>query len=202
MRPGLLVSRFLLVSLLIYGAFLALWGAWGEAYAHTFRMTIGGLFRSVVSGGLVRVEPLASPTAMWDSELVLINRNTGVEGAQPFGTHYLGYAPTALLVALVLASPVPWSRRMLALGWGLLLYHVWIAAGLGMMIVDGYSGMPELELIRTGPWTKRIVSFVTMTMTKSTVTRYAVPALFWVMVTFRSDEVRRLRAQAGGEKSA
>ncbi len=38
----------------------------------------------------------------------------------------IGWVPTALTIALVLATPIPWTRRLLALAGGLVLIHLFI----------------------------------------------------------------------------
>ncbi|MCO6436277.1 MAG: hypothetical protein J5J06_04230 [Phycisphaerae bacterium] len=193
------MSRFQLVGgffarlFVAYGAFLALWLLVGSWYGDVFRSVAGDVFRDFGPAGLVKFAPRETPHPDWDSEMQIGNRQTKQVAAVPFGTKYIGYAPTIMLCSLVLATPVPWGRRFVALGLGLVLVHFFIAMGVYLMLLDNFSSGPPLGMYDFSPWFKRFVSFLEATFTQSTTTRYAVPTVFWILVTIRPRDVDRWR---------
>lgn len=191
MSPLRLVSGFFLRLTLAYGAFLALWLLIGPAYGSAFRSAAGAAFRKFGHEGLVKFVPRKASHPLWDSVIEMGNIRTRQVADLPFGTKYLGYAPTIMLACLVLATPVSWSRRLLALATGLVLIHVFIGLGLYFMLLDNFSSGPPLGMYSFGPWVKQTVAFLQGTFTQSTTTRYAVPTVFWILVTIRGRDLEQ-----------
>ena len=73
-------------------------------------------------------QPLDDPEHQWppnfDTAIILANRNMlnpdgkGHRFMLTVDAWQMGWAPTAFLVALTLATPIPWRRRWWALFWG------------------------------------------------------------------------------------
>ena len=83
--------------------------------------------------GLVLVHFRAAeqpPRPEVDTEIVLVETaRIDASGRAParilgLDTRAVGWTPTALLLALIIASPVSWSRRWRALGWGAVLARI------------------------------------------------------------------------------
>lgn len=193
MRQRTLIRRFFLAVCLYYALFVALWGVVGGGYAHVFRVSVGTVFRHCFSGGRVGFQPYDKTSVMWDTQLVLVNKRQGLEGTQPFGTRYIGYASTGMLLSLILATPVPWRRRWQSVALGLVLVHLWIALAVFLMILDGFSSDNLLALYDFSTPLKTALSFVTFVATKSTVVRYSIPTVIWVAVTFQKEDLRMFR---------
>jgi len=179
------ISLFFVRLILWYALFLVLWAAAGNVYIAAYRTIGTSVFRTLFPSWDVVIEAARRPTDMWDSQLVQYNRRTQTRGIQPFGARYQGFAPTSVLMSLILASPLRWRRRGRALLWGLAAVHVWIALSIWLMIVDGYSGANAVAIYSFSPSVDYVLSFVTFLVTASTVPRYALPIFLWALVTFR-----------------
>jgi len=197
MRPSQLISRFFIKLFVCYGLFLVAWPVLSGPYASAFRKVGTKVFRSFGPDGDVLIKERADPTRMLDSDLVQGNRKTRSVGTRPFGTQYQGYAPTAVLLSLIVASPVTWKRRGWATLWGLILIHLWIAFALWLMLVDAYSDPSKLAMYELSPLVKRSLAYVTFLVTKSTMTRYFVPVFFWILVTFRRNDWQNILPTPG-----
>ena len=117
----------------------------------------------------------------------------------PLSSRYIGYAPTTLLVALILATPLPWRRRLTALFWGLVLIHAWIAFSVLLLVVHGYSGGNVIAIYDVSPSTHKALAFMREVLVKAPVIKYTVPAVIWMLVSFRrSDWAKMLGATETG----
>ena len=98
----------------------------------------------------------------------------------------IGYRPTAFLVALVLASPIPWRRRARALLWGLLSINAYVALRLALTLmmglsVDGGDG----AVFPLGSVSKQALEFVSNMIVIEFEGDHVLPAAIWFLVTFR-----------------
>ncbi|MFQ5592196.1 MAG: hypothetical protein ACE5HE_13620 [Phycisphaerae bacterium] len=183
--PTLFISGFFVRALAYYLAFLAVWPVIGNWYADTYRSTGTMVFRNFPPHGTVFIAPLDKPTKLLDSELRLGNDKTMAIRKQSFSARYHGYAPTRLMLSLILASPVPWERRIWAVIFGLLLIHVWIMFELALMVFDGYTGDHAAAMYTFSPGVMKGVAFVARVATETIVPRYVIPGVMWIVVTFR-----------------
>ena len=95
----------------------------------------------------------------------------------------LGWDPTALLIALVLASPLPWKRRLTALCWGIFWVQV---AAMVFLAVAIWNESSEIGLVTMSPFWKSIASewqynFISLFL-------LAAPVGIWLVVTFRAGD--------------
>lgn len=95
------------------------------------------------------------------------------------------YLPTAVLTGLVLASPIPWRRRGWALLWGILLVNAFVVVRLAVAIMWGFR---NVDLFVFGPFWNKAVDVAHDVISISTVTSCVVPALIWLLVSFRRDD--------------
>jgi hypothetical protein len=94
-----------------------------------------------------------------------------------------GWQSTALLLALILATPIPWLRRGWALLWGLLGIHGFIVMFLGFCI---WSESAEISLVTLTPFWKGAVNSGKEALVGQA--NLAVPVLIWILVTFRRED--------------
>jgi len=95
----------------------------------------------------------------------------------------LGWQSTALLLALILATPVPWSRRRWALLWGVLGLHGFLLLFLGFCI---WVDSAEISLVTLSPFGKAITGGCREALAGQL--NLAVPVLIWILVTFRRED--------------
>lgn len=136
----------------------------------------------------VKLGPLEHATAHSDSELTLTNRSARTAASGSLSSRYIGYAPTTFLVALILATPLTWRRRLTALFWGLLLTHGWIAFSMLLLVVHGYSRGDVVSIFDVSPFTRTALAFMREALVKAPVIKYTVPAVIWMLVSFRRSD--------------
>jgi hypothetical protein len=105
-----------------------------------------------------------------------------------FDVRGLGWTPTALFVSLVLASPVPWSRRLAALGLGVAGVQIVIMGFLALAIWNESS---EIGLVSMPPFWKGIVTDWQRNLIA--LFSLAAPVIIWILVTVRGQDVEFLR---------
>lgn len=196
-----LTGRFLLLAIYA-GVLMGVWPWVGDRYAAGFQAGGTNLCKTISRKWVVVLQPREPPTKMLDTTLALANRKTRAVGHRPISSRYLGYAPTAMLLALILASPVPWKRRAWAILLGLILMHVWIAGSLLLLVIHAYSRGGDLALFDFGPTLNRGLAYLVEVVVTAPVTKYAVPAVFWVLVTFRRSDWQRLMPPKRGAESS
>lgn len=109
-----------------------------------------------------------------------------------FDVRGFGWKPMALLIALVLASPLPWKRRLVALCWGLFWVQMVVMGLLAFVIWNESS---EIGLVTMSPFWKAIANewqhaFIALFS-------LAAPVVVWLLVTFRSGDVTFLKRPYG-----
>ena len=191
--------RFLWRFALIFGLLILPWPGWDELYAQYFR-TLGEVaFSRDGNQRLVRFEANPSPAdhATLTTRLTLGNRELMGEDGKGRGeivdldTRSLGWVPTAMTTALILATPIRWSRRGWALLWGLLVVQGFILFSLQTWI---WNQEPGLSLLALPPWLKQVVDDLQYTLVTQLGASFSVPVLVWLLVTFRREDWERFKA--------
>ena len=107
------------------------------------------------------------------------------------------YLPTIKLIALVLATPVAWSRRWTALFWGLILVHAFIAARVGVRLLHTYAQPVPCQFLLLSPFWLAKLNGLNSHLVLSTMPVFMAPVLIWVLVTLRRDDIRRVIGAPG-----
>ena len=76
------------------------------------------------------------------------------------GSWQVGYRPTAFVLALVLATPIPWPRRLRAFLWALLAINAYVALRLVLTLLMGFSEEGTVTLFSLGPHTRKALEFI------------------------------------------
>jgi hypothetical protein len=111
-----------------------------------------------------------------------------------FDARGLGWRPTALVMALILASPLPWRRRLFALGWGILGVQIVVMVILAFAIWNESS---EVGLVTISPFWKVVVSGWQHSMVA--LFSLAAPILIWLLVTIRGRDFEAFQKDASSE---
>ena len=141
------IVGFFLRFLIVYAALMALWPAVRDIYGSVFRTGGKSLFGGFPASVQVRFEHLPDAEAMNDTRIWV--RRSGLPKWRRFrvSSRHMGYLSTALLMGLLVATPLPWRRRTRAIIWGLLVVHGFIAIRQGILIVYGLhlnTGVPQM----------------------------------------------------------
>ncbi len=100
-------------------------------------------------------------------------------------TRSIGWVPTALTMALIVATPIPWRRRGLALLGGLILIHGFILFSLQTWI---WNNSPDPSLMTLSTFWKGVADELNYTFMTQLGASFSVPVIIWILVTFRRQD--------------
>jgi len=195
---------FLLKAVVIYGLLALPLTFYDQLYGDFYRKLAGSFFNTFRETGLVRFKEGVKP------ELTHINIGNRALPRGPGGaiktlpidinTRYLGYLPTILLIALVLASPVPWKRKLMALALGLVLVTLLVLFKQYISLLWRCDQNPWLQLTDYGEKGKSFLNgtYHFIAVTSSSVLYFVVA--IWLLVTFRLDDFRNKTVAETGVK--
>lgn len=191
------IVGFLCRFALIYGVLILPIPQWNGWYAQYFRALGETAFSRETGQRIVKFEAHRDPKGLspLDSRMILSNRDLPEQDGHRYSsmidldTRSIGWIPTALTIALILATPVPWARRGWALVWGLALVNVFILFTLQSFIWDE---SPAVQLTTLSPFWQRVADELEYTLIVQLGASFSVPVLIWILVTFRLEDAKRL----------
>ena len=195
MKRHRFVGRFLFLFIAVCGLLVVPWPGFYRNYERYFQKVCEVAF---IGNGGRRILRFAEghdarfPIAV---EITLANRDQlDANGRGPvrilgLDARGIGLTPMALILALTLATPIPWRRRIWALFWGLLLVHVFILFSVGCYI---WNQSTEIGLITLSPFWKAIAGGLEETLVTQLGASFVVPALVWIVVTFRFQDLNEM----------
>jgi len=145
-----------------------------------------------------------APSGVYDTLLVLRNREKpAVFGQLRVSSRALGYWPTAWIIALVLARPMPWRRWGKALLWGLVLANLFVVFRLTVKTAAGgfLIDKPYALDIWSGFWASALQRLEEVVVQNPTAS-FVVPTFLWCLVSFTWQEWSALRNSLWGGREA
>ena len=101
-------------------------------------------------------------------------------------SRYIGYSPTAIVITLILCTPIAWSRRGRAAIWGLLLVHGFIALRVSLTLAaTGFGADKGYALFHPGPFLRGALSRAELVLSDDPTVSFVVPVFIWFLVTLR-----------------
>lgn len=192
MHPLRRLSGFLVFSLVIYGLLVYPWPGVMDGYRWYFCAGANALLGSV-GGAKISFKPIAAADHAKDTNVVIqIPRPPYARGQLELKCTYTGYRPTAFMIALVLATPLAWRRRLRALLWCLLWVQVFIAFRVDLRLLDAVSNADALAVFTPGPFWKGLLSGLNLVFFTAPASDYTVPAFIWLLVCFRRGDLQRV----------
>ena len=179
------ILGFIFLLLVIYGLLAAPWPGVQGAYSRFYMGAGNWAFGSFGSKGEVHFLPLAKPTGLSDIEVVTKIRGARVEGWSPHSSRMMGYLPTVEVVALVLATPIPWRRRWKALLCGLIICQAFIALRILICLVHWFSADRPWQLFYPGRFWGDVLTGTQEIVNVSPTLSFVAPVFIWIVVTFR-----------------
>jgi len=189
---------FLVKAALIYGVLALPWSFYDETYGQFYRKAAASVFGKFRESGFVifdkTKEPAMAHLNIGNYKQQLPNGSFNTK-AIDINTRILGYLPTVLLISLVMASPVPWRRRLIALAIGLILtmglifFKQWITL---LWLCEKTSW---LELTHFEGTAKKLLAFANEFISESSFTVPYFVVGIWLLVTFRLDDLKSFRVQ-------
>jgi hypothetical protein len=189
------LALFFVRLVVLYALLIAPWPGLRAGYAGLFRAGTAVLFGSFGSDGQVQVEPLPDGEGGNDVRLLCGNRRVpGVYARASCNSVLAGYFPTAFVVALVLATPLPWSRRWKALLWGLLLINAFVAGRVAVILVQVFDGDHDVALYQMSDFWRSVVDEVAANLVLAPASHFVLPLLVWIVVSLRGSDVEAFLA--------
>ena len=171
---------FALLSALIYAVLALLaWPIVDSAYAGFFRSTAQAFFGERTHDVLIEFGQADDAKGNNDLFVRVGKRQpTGQGSARRAGlsSFHMGYLSTAFLVALTIATPLPWRRRAWALVIGLVLIQAFILLRAWLLIVN-LGSMETIGLYHLGSWARRIFSVTFQLLVKSPEVKFLAPVI-------------------------
>jgi hypothetical protein len=180
---------FALQFALIFSILIAPWPGQTAAYGAYFR-TIGQDFFDTLGEGS-NIQFSADSNGSFDTAVMLSkadDRKTGRSWRRELDSRSIGWIPTALVVALVLATGLPWRRRLGALLAGVALTQAFILFSVLTWVWD-YSSLSEYSA-GLGPTWHSIAAELDYTFLDQLGISFSAPVLIWALVTFRKQDAR------------
>lgn len=187
---------FLLKATVIYGLLAAPISVYDETYGKVYRKVAEVFFTKFRENGFTRFrewkEPAQTHVNLGNSTMIRPDGTSRVAFTD-VNTRYLGYMPTILLISLVLASPVPWKRKLIALVAGLILVTLLVMFKQWIALLWLSEQSQWLQLTNFSGTTLKVFNFTNTIISDSASTVLYFVVAIWLLVTFR---VGDFKAQA------
>lgn len=132
MPPPRQIAMFFMRVALIYGLLIAPWPGIRDCYRNIFISIANQFAHSLVPGTFSRFKPHPEKSARNDTVVEIESRRLSLRTTVGLSARQPAYVQTAFFTSLMLATPLPWSRRWISLIWGLLMVHIsllfWLAS--------------------------------------------------------------------------
>jgi hypothetical protein len=192
------VLRFLCWFVPVYTLLIIPWPGSRDLYGSYLRSAAKLVLAQNSSRRILRFEevPVSKRNRTLDTRITVANReqlDAGGSGRAvmlDLDSHGVGWVPTALLIALVVATPVSSARRAWALLWGLLAIHAVILFSIQVYIWNQSDTPSGLDLIALSPFWKAIVNGLEETLVTQLGASFVVPVLIWILATLRVEDLR------------
>ncbi len=190
--------KFFCLFAIFYGLLMTPWPGFGKAYSKLYLAGASVLFKSFGSKGVVQFNQ--SDDAEYDINVGLYNRDHVDKNGHVtvFQTSHTsrqdGYMYMTFMTALILASPIPWKRKVWALLLGLILIHGFIALKLAIRLLYAFSIKP-LSLFALSPFWQRILAIAHQQFIVNVAFGFVVSIFIWILVSFRREDWSRILMQ-------
>lgn len=185
MPPPSRVLIFALWVTAIMAALLTPWPGLDRAYAAGFREVANVLFGSIGADGSTQFEPTPQTGTGMDTLMSLGNRSTGAKAYAPLSVRMIGYIPTVLVIALCLATPARWPRRLTVLAIAMLLIQGFVALRVCLRLVEVFSAGDTLAIHEFGPVAEGTIITLSQVLSVSLFGSFVAPVLIWAAVGLR-----------------
>ena len=178
---------------LLYALLILPWPGFNQAYGRYFRAMGEVVFAREDGRRFVHFEPVpAELRHVLDTRITLANREQiDANGVGPateleLDSRGVGWVPTALVLALTLATPIPWRRRGRALAGGLLVIHGYILFSVAIYLWNVSAG---LALVTLTPFWKQVAAGLQETLITQMGAGFVAAVLIWALVTLRGRDL-------------
>ncbi len=180
--------RFLLRFAAIYAFLIFPWPGGDAAYAAWFRTVTQISCQSFQPGWHAETHALApSETRPLDTRYVIANTRAATNEGVParmldLDSRGVGWIPTAWTMALILATPLSFRNRLIALATGLLLIHLFILFSVWSLVANGSS-----DLFSAPAWWRELTGALRYTLITQMGPGFVFPVLIWITVVLAAN---------------
>ncbi len=191
------IWRFALTFCVLYALLAMPWPGVQETYSSLYRRAANALFdpfgkRGVdasgnsVKLGRVSFEEAGQPSRTSDTIISTKLRGSRYIGDSEHSPRLSGYLPTVEFIALALATPIAWRRKLVGLAVGTALVQLFVALRMWIALTYWFS-TPETpwRMYEWRPLVWKTLSLAHEAINVAPVASFAVPALLWLMLLFR-----------------
>ncbi len=185
------VVKFMLSFLLVFGLLIIPWPGLEEIYAQFYRAE--GQWASNILGPKAIVQFIEGDERL-DTQINLANRlmvkqdGTVKIAFLKVGSHSMGYLPISLVIALILATPLLWKRRIQALFGGVILINGFICLKTVLLILQEYNQEDWLGLFILNPYWEQKLNVLVYILVLSGETSLLIALAVWLIVCFRKGD--------------
>jgi len=224
---------FVAVFVVVWGGLVALRGKLSPAYEYLFRAGGNFAFNGYLTwrdgsvrfidldqspldlrndvdlntyGTLPANKVILRPLGKFDTLMLLRNRSRmGNFGMLRTSARLVGYSPTVLIVALFLATPTTWRRRLIGLLAGLLFVHAYIFVRLAIDLATGEWGFASAQpyaLFKLSDFWSGVLTRVSEVVAENPTVYLAVLAFFWLAFILLSGTLASIVQESKAEPEA
>jgi hypothetical protein len=184
---------FLLKALVFYTLLSLPISAYDEAYGNFYRKLSDQCFGHFRGSGFAKFNSMKDPAMTHvnvGNYALKLPDGSFDTAAIDINTRILGYIPTILFISLVLASPVPWKRRLVALGTGMILVMLLVIFKHWISLLWLCEENAWLKLTNFTGFSKTVLTFTNTFISSSSFTVPYFVVGIWLLVTFRLDDLK------------
>ncbi len=194
------LTRFAMSAVLLYICLISIWPLIQNPFVAAVNRAANTLFGTFADQGLVIFERLTdTKNPERDTRIFFLNEEmiaqarlqTQGPAADIEAQHVdiicrtVAYLPFAMLIALVLATPIPGKRKLPALAAGLVLVAVFVAFKLGIFIWLKFNDFPQLNVALLTTFWKTALTYLNYIVVINIGPSLMTPAVIWILVSFR-----------------
>jgi len=171
--------RFAIRLVVIYVLLVMPWPGVGSGFSALYRSAINSLAWVLGLGDHLHVSVPPDQHPRGDAELATINPATGQRLRIEHGSRDWGYMPLAASLALVLAVPAPWPRRLRAAVFLTVLTLLSVALRIA---IAALYGLGSVGVINLGEAMRKGIGQVMLAFSATPVNSFVVPIMLWLLV--------------------
>jgi hypothetical protein len=186
--------------LLVYGLLIAPWPGWDAAYGRFFR-EVGNLIFSrtnprhfvIFETGDATIDAARRTEVLAGDRNLLDAHDYGPMKQMDLDTRLMSFVPASLIIALILATPLPWRRRVWALLWGLICLYGFDFLQIAIWLLQEPANSPGGLAILDLPSFARVTvnHLLDILLDKMDMVGF-VPIVIWILATFRQRDLAKL----------
>ncbi len=186
-----LIIGFFIRFILLYGVLMGLWPVAYDSYGVFFKGGAELLYGSLGSSRAVQLRPLPPSERLDDNDTQLVFKTGASRNwrSTKISVRDIGYLSTTVLVGLVIATPIPWRRRVRALLAGLVLLHGVMALRLGILIAALFDRVSPAPWITPDSFWGKAVDAGIVRFSLGQPIAYIVSILIWILVSLHRDDL-------------